>query len=190
MVGEEVARGGMLPCWLRSGCWSWPMCHHREFCCPPSSWSCSLLLSVCLTHTHTWICVWAPFSLAAAVGELWMCFWKSPKAQIFPARRSLILQVEAPQLRNVPIMTEEKPSFSLVCWCTGTFMAVPASEGSLSKPRAQGSCMGRIFLLCTSHTWQFTACFLAMSRAASLRRMENLSKCCHFKKKLGEFPCS
>lgn len=60
MVGEEVPTGGMLLSWLRSGCWSWPTCHQLEFCCPPSSWSCSHLL--CVQHMHVYLCLSSIFS--------------------------------------------------------------------------------------------------------------------------------
>lgn len=54
----------------------------------------------------------------------------------------------------MPLMTEEKQSFSLVCRCTDTFTAVGASEDCLAKPRARGSRTDSVLLSCTSYMWQ------------------------------------
>lgn len=100
-LGEEVARGGMFFCWLRSGCQSWPFCCYMESCHPLFSWPHSLLLCVCMhvcAHACMYSCLGSLF-LAAAVGGLWMHFQKLPKAQLllaWPTSSSFILCVEIP----------------------------------------------------------------------------------------------
>ena len=188
--GKGFARGGTFSAWLGSDCQSWLICHYMESCHPlphgPAPCCCMFArvrMCSCLSS----------FFLATAAGELWMLFWKSPEPQILlaqPTRRCHLLQVEAIWLRYVPLVTEEKLSFSPrtlmrgYIHCCGCLWGLPVTAKSTREPYRLCFLLKRILNVADS-----LCASLQCARAGSWRRMEYLLKHCHFNRKRGEFPC-